>query len=155
MREIEPRETALMAAVSAGKGSPKPANALGVFYARYDLTVKAEAEFQDALRTGEYVSALVNLGNLRFRDGKFADALAFYQRAFAQAPHEPLVLLGCARCNQQLKNYGMAKTEYEELRKIMPEMANQYAYLQVQSDESTRKAEEGGLLSAVEWMEEK
>ena len=48
----------------------------------------------------------------------------------------------------------MAKTEYEELRQIKPELANQYAYLQVQSDESTRNAEASDLWSVVEWMEE-
>ena len=153
-REIAARETELRAEVSRSGNSPKSLNTLGVLYGRYDLGDKATATFQAALKTGEYVPALVNLGNLQFRDARIGDALSFYQRAFKQSPHEPLVLLGLARCNQQLQNFGLVSAEYEELRNLNPELAARFAYLQAQGEESTRKAEASQMADTVAWMED-
>ena len=155
LREISAREIELMAAASRSNSSPKSLNALGVLYARYDLTDKAEAQFQMAIKTAEYGPALVNLGNLRFRDARTDDALAFYERAFKQAPHDPLALLGLARANHEMQNYGAAKKQYEQLRSLSPELANQFAYLRLQGEESTRAAEASQAGSAIVWEEEK
>ncbi|MGA2973790.1 MAG: hypothetical protein ABSF77_00595 [Spirochaetia bacterium] len=154
-REISDKETELLAAASKSNNSPKSLNALGVLYARYDLADKAEAQFQAAIKKSEYVPALVNLGNLRFRDGKIDDALAFYERASKQGPHDPLVLLGLARANHELQNYGIVKTEYEELRTLNPELADQFAYLRLQGEESTRAAEASQVVGVMVWAEEK
>jgi tetratricopeptide (TPR) repeat protein len=107
LREISAKETELMAAVSKSKNSARSLNSLGVLYARYDLSDKAEAQFRAAIKSAEYVPALTNLGNLRLRDSKAEDALAFYERAYKQAPHDPLVLLGLARANHELQNFGI------------------------------------------------
>jgi tetratricopeptide (TPR) repeat protein len=77
---------------------------------------------------------------LRLRDSKADDALAFYQRAHRQAPHDPLVLLGLARANNELQHYGAVKEEYEELQILNPDLANQFDYLRLQGEESTRAA---------------
>ena len=154
-REISDKETGLLAAASRSNNSPKSVNSLGVLYARYDLSDKAEAKFQAAVKTSEYVPALVNLGNLRFRDGKTDDALAFYERAFKQEPHDPLVLLGLARANHELQNYGTVNKEYDELRTLSPELADQFAYLRLQGEESTRAAEASQVVGVVVWAEEK
>jgi tetratricopeptide (TPR) repeat protein len=155
LREISAKETELMVAMSKSNSSPKSLNALGVLYARYDLSEKAEAQFQAAIMTTEYLPALVNLGNLRFRDAKTEDALAFYERASKQAPHDPLVLLGLARANHDLQNYGSVKNEYDELRNVNPELANKFAYLLLQGEESTRSAETSQAASDMLWQEEK
>ena len=154
-REITGKETELMAAVSRSKNSPRSLNALGVLYARYDLSDKAEAQFQMAVKTDEYVPALVNLGTLRFRDARPDDAIAYYERAYKQAPHDPLVLLGLARANHEQQNYGAVKKQYEELRSLSPELANQFAYLRLQGEESTRAAESSQAGGIMVWEEEK
>jgi len=154
-REISAKETELMAAVSKSASSPKSLNALGVLYARYDLAEKAAAQFQAAIKTSEYVPALVNLGNLCFRDARTDDSLAFYERAYKQAPHDPLVLLGLARANHDLQNYGSVKKEYDELRTLNPELANQFAYLRLQGEEATRAAEASQATGILVWEEEK
>jgi tetratricopeptide (TPR) repeat protein len=155
LREISAKETELLTGASKSKNSPKSLNSLGVLYARYDLSEKAEAQFQAALKMGDYMPALVNLGNLRFRDAKTDEALAFYERAYKQAPHEPLVLLGLARTNHELQNYGIVKMEYDELRTLNPELANQFAYLRLQGEESTRAAQASQVAGVVMWEEEK
>jgi hypothetical protein len=101
------------------------------------------------------VPALVNLGNLRFRSAGNEDALAFYARAFKKAPHDPMVLLGLARANHELQNYGIVKTEYEELRTLNPDLADQFAYLRLQGEESTRAAAASQVVGVVVWEEEK
>jgi len=154
-REISAREADLLATVRKSKNSPKSLNALGVLYARYDLSDKAEVQFQTIIRKGEYVPALVNLGNLRFRDHNIDDALAFYERAQKLAPHDPYVLLGLARVNQELRNYDAVRQQYDELKTLRPELANEFGYLQPQGEEATRAADAGRLVDIVPWEEEK
>jgi tetratricopeptide (TPR) repeat protein len=144
-----------MAAASKSNSSPKALNSLGVLYARYDLSDKAEAQFQAAIKSTEYLPALVNLGNLRFQAAQNDDALTFYQRAFKQAPHNPMVLLGLARANHELQNYGMVSKEYDELRNLAPGLADQFAYLRLQGEEATRAAAVSQASDVMLWEEEK
>lgn len=152
-REISSRETDLMATVSRSKNSPKSLNALGVLYARYDLSDKAEVQFQTIIKKSEYVPAFVNLGNLRFRDHNIDDALALYERAYKLAPHDPYVLLGLARANQELQNYGIVKKQYDELRTLSPELASEFSYLRLEGEEATRAADAGRVGDIVELEE--
>jgi tetratricopeptide (TPR) repeat protein len=101
------------------------------------------------------VPALVNLGSLRFRDHNIDDALAFYERAQKLAPHDPYVLLGLARVNQELRNYDAVRQQYDELKTLSPELANEFGYLQPQGEEATRAADAGRLVDIVPWEEEK
>jgi tetratricopeptide (TPR) repeat protein len=151
--EIHDREAELMAAVSQSKGSPNTLNALGVLYARYDLLDKAEAQFQAAVETSEYVPALVNLGNLRLRGKLTEEALGFYQRAAAVAPHDPAILLGLSRSNHELQNYELVKEEYDELQTRSPELAAQFSYLGLQGEEAAAEANQ--LKEIMVWGEEK
>lgn len=154
-REIYDKETELLAEVSKSNNSPKALNALGVLYARYDLDDKAELQFQAAVKATEFVYALVNLGNLRLREKRVEEALGFYQRAAKVAPHDPLVLLGLARSNHELQNYGIVKAEYEELKLRNPELAAQFAYLRLQGEEATRAADSSRAAEILVWGEEK
>jgi len=97
----------------------------------------------------------VNLGNLRLREKRVEEALGFYQRAAKVAPHDPLVLLGLARSNHELQNYGIVKTEYEELKLRNPELAAQFAYLRLQGEEATRAADSSRAAEILVWGEEK
>ena len=152
--EIYSRVAELQAAITRSRESPKAVNALGILYARYDLQDKAEGQFRGILEKEEYVPALVNLANLRFLRKDMKDALAFYQRAYKRAPANPLVLLGIARTNQELENYGMVKETYDELKKVAPKLAQQFAYLELKGEESSRAAEISGAEETVVWDEE-
>jgi tetratricopeptide (TPR) repeat protein len=152
--EIYSRVAVLQAAITKSKESSKTVNALGVLYARYDLQDRAEGIFRNILEKEEYVPALVNLANLRFLKKDMKDALAFYQRAYKRAPADPNVLLGIARTNQELENYGMVKETYDELKKVAPKLAQQFAYLELKGEESTRAAAISGAEETVVWDEE-
>ncbi len=152
--EIYSRVAVLQAAITKSKESSKTVNALGVLYARYDLQEKAQEQFRTVLENEEYVPALVNLANLRFLKKDMKEALAFYQRAYRKAPEDPHVLLGIARTNQELENYGMVKETYDELKKVAPKLAQQFAYLELKGEESSRAAETSGAEEMVVWDEE-
>jgi tetratricopeptide (TPR) repeat protein len=154
-REISDKEKELLAAVSQSISSSKSLNTLGVLYARYDLTEKAEAQFQTAVQKTEYAPALVNLGNLRLREKRAAEALGFYQRAARAAPNDPLALLGLARSNHELQNDEMVKTEYQELETLSPDLAARFSYLLLQGEEATRSAETNQATDTMVWGEEK
>ena len=153
--EIHDKEAELLAAIGKSTNNPKLLNSLGVLYARYGLGSKAEAEFQAAAKRREYLYALLNLGNLRLQDGRNEEALGFYERAAKVAPHDPLVLLGLARTNHEMQNYGLVNSEYEELKTRSPELAVQFAYLRLQGQESTRAAEVNLAGDIMIWGEEK
>ena len=153
--ELAGREAEKAAAVKESGGSPRTLNSLGLLYARFGQSDRAEVQFLAALKKIEYLPALVNLGNIRFLKGDMDQALACYQRAFAVEPHNPAVLLALARTNHQLQNYGLVEREYGELRTLRPDLARQYDYLQLKGGGSTRAAESAGQRGRVVWEEEK
>jgi len=151
--EIYARVAQLQAAITKSNESPKSVNALGVLYARYDLVEKAEIEFKRALGKTEYVPALVNLGHLSFLKQDMEQALIFYQRAYKKAPQEPTVLLGLARASQELEDYRTVRKSYDELKKVSPALAQQFAYLELRGEESTRAASISGAKEMMVWNE--
>ncbi len=154
-REIHDREAALLAAVGQSNGSPQALNALGVLYARWDVLGKAEAQFQAAVKRNEYAPALVNLGNLRLLGGFPEEAVGFYQRAAAAAPHDPAVLLGLARTNHELQNWELARQEYDELQTRSPQLAAQFSYLGMQEEAAAWEAKSSEVRDMMVWGEEK
>jgi len=152
--EIFSRVAELQAAITKSNKSAKTVNALGILYARYDLEEKAKSEFQSVLEKEEYVPALVNLGNLYYLKSDLKTALSFYERAQRKAPEDPNVLLGIARVNQELENFGVVKETYDELKVVAPQLAQQFAYLELKGEESTRAAEISGAKETVVWDQE-
>ena len=63
--------------------------------------------------------------------------------------------MGYVRINHDLQNYGSVKKEYDELRTLNPELANQFAYLRLQGEEATRAAEASQATGILVWEEEK
>ena len=129
-RKIRDRETELLAEVSQGRSPAGAQNTLGLLYARHELFDRAELQFRAAVEANESAPALVNLGNLRMREGLAEEALGFYQRAAAVAPHDPAVLLGLARSHCELCNWDASQEAYRELLRQSPKLAEQFSYLQ-------------------------
>lgn len=152
-QEIYPQVAKLQAQIAAASGSPEPVNKLGVLYARYGLYDRAEAQFNEALSAGDYLPALVNLGNLRYLTGKMDEALSFYSRAEKLTPDNPVVMLAVARSNHALENYGTAKTVYDRLKRADPVLASRFAYLDLRGDESARAADLAQVNDVVVWEE--
>lgn len=154
-RDTRTREGEPVAAGPPGAEKAARLNALGLMYARYDLPDKAEAQFLAALESGEYAPALVNLGNLRLHAKRLPEARGFYQRAAAAAPNDPVVLLGLARCNHEMRDYDLAKKQYGELQKRNPALAAQYSYLLLRGEWAEAEAEAKGVKDVMVWDEEK
>jgi tetratricopeptide (TPR) repeat protein len=150
-REIAPRALALEEQVRKAQDKRRPANELGVLYARYGLLERARAEFENILKGAEYLPALLNLANVLLLDGQKEQALACCQRAYAQDPGNPRVLLGLARVNHELENYFQARKAFEELKKKDPELSRRFAYLELRGEEAARAAEVGGLKEVILW----
>ena len=64
------------------------------------------------------------------------------------------MLLCMARVNHELENYGLVKKSYEKLKAVDPDLADQFAYLDLRGDEAARAAEMSAIKEIVVWDEE-
>jgi tetratricopeptide (TPR) repeat protein len=153
-REIYPR-VAQVEAEMAGKGeSPSLLNQLGILYARYGITDRAEREFARALALdAEYVPALVNLGNLQFKAQGAKAALGYYEKAYRLAPDNPTVLVSLAKANYELENYGTVNEALSRLNEIRPDLARKFAYLEMRGPEAEKAAAVGNAREELLWAE--
>ena len=119
-REIYPMTAEIEAKISQKGEDPKLINKLGLLYARYGLPEKARLEFERVLSLNpDYLPTLANMGNLKYMAGELKEALAYYARASALGPDNPTVLLGIARVNHDLENYGTARAAYNNVKEEM------------------------------------
>jgi tetratricopeptide (TPR) repeat protein len=154
-RAIFPLVEQLQSRINA-TGSLRAMNRLGVLYARYGQSENARTIFSEILEEDpEFAPAILNLGNIAFLEQDWLEAERYFDMAIDLRPDSPEALLGVARVNQELQNYGNAQRAYARLRELDPELAQRYAYL-------TGGAESGGGRAAdaeserrqVEWAEE-
>ncbi len=131
----------------------KPANALGVLYARYGQYDRAQKEFEKLLARAEYVPALLNIGNILYLSDQKEKALDYYNRAYAKDPENPRVLLAVAKASHDLEDYFRVKKVYAELKAKDPDLALQFAYLDLKGEEATRAANVAGVSGVVVWEE--
>jgi tetratricopeptide (TPR) repeat protein len=132
-------------------GSLSAMNSLGILYAKYGQSDKAEQEFQQILARREYLPAILNLGHLYYSRKDWKKALAMYHQAGEVDPNNPRTLLALARVNQELQNYADAKNSYERLKELNPALASQFAYLGEAKESGTRAADVESQRIAVIW----
>ena len=132
-------------------GSLAAMNSLGILYAKFGQSDKAEDAFKQVLAKKPYLPALLNLGHLYFRKSDWKNALSYYQQANEMDPSNPHALLALTRVNQELQNHPAAKGSYEKLKTISPELASQYAYLGEAKESGTRAAEVESERKVVLW----
>jgi tetratricopeptide (TPR) repeat protein len=132
-------------------GSLAAMNSLGVLYAKYGQSEKAEKQFQIVLLKKPYLPTILNLGHLYFTQGNWKRALASYQQASEMDPRNPRTLLALARVNQELQNYVDAKQNYEKLKALNPELASQFAFLGEAKETGARAASVERQRRAVIW----
>jgi tetratricopeptide (TPR) repeat protein len=150
-QEIFSRVAALESQITKAPDPRKPTNALGVLYARYGQYDRAQREFEKLLAKEEYVPALLNMGNILYLSNHKDEALTYYNRAYAKDPKNPRVLLAVAKMNHDLENYGTVKELYGKLKESDPDLALQFAYLDLKGEEATRAADAAGVNGVVVW----
>jgi len=143
-QEIQPLVKELKASIASARDKAPSTNKLGVLYARYGLADEALEQFNQALRTREYVPAMINKANLMFLEGSSREAQTIYQRALVLQQDAPAALLGLARCYHALRNYARVAEPYEKLKKVNPALAAKYPYLDPGQAGSARAAQAGG-----------
>ncbi len=153
-REIYESVARIQADMKKQGEAPRLVNQLGVLYARYGLYDRAERELQKAIAKEEYVPALLNLGSIAFAKKDMEKALAMYERASKKDANNTKVLLGLARANHALENYGMVTRSYAKLKAADPDLARQFAYLDLRGEEAARAAAIGDVSGVVIWVEE-
>jgi tetratricopeptide (TPR) repeat protein len=148
-QEISTEVASLESQITNGQDPRKPTNDLGVLYARYGMYDRAQKEFEKLLVKEEYVPALLNMGNILYLGEQKDKALAYYNRAYVKDPANPKVLLAAAKTNHDLEKYDTAKKLYAELKAKDPDLAAQFAYLDLKEDGATRAANAAAV--NVEW----
>jgi tetratricopeptide (TPR) repeat protein len=154
-REIYPKVIKLQTEIKNSDEDPDYINRLGVLYARYGLIERAEREFGKILDKDEgHIPALVNMGNVYFYEKDMDRALVYYEKAYENAPQNPTVMLGYARVNHELENYGIVRRVYDKLKKADPEMAMRFAYLELKGEEAKRAAGVAASTETLIWEED-
>jgi len=132
-------------------GSLVAMNNLGVLYAKFGQTDKAEAQFKAIIAKKGYLPAILNLGNLYYTKGDCKRARDYYTQASEIDPQNPRVLLDLARANQELQNYDDAKMYFDRLKQVDPNLADQFAFLGQGKDSWARAADVESQRRAVLW----
>jgi len=154
--EMGQQELALQTAVTRATtqaNKSKALNSLAILHSRFGLYGQAQKEFEQVLAKDEYLPSLINLGNIYFMQDKDEKALEYYNRAAKKAPKNATVLLCIARANHAMENYSSAKKAYADLQAVNPELAQQFAYLDLRGEEATRAADVTGVRGTVIWSE--
>jgi hypothetical protein len=153
-REIFPQVEELEKKLAETQGSVRYRNKLAVVYARYGLYDKALKNFEQVLSRREYSPALTNVANIHFIRQNFSKALEFYNRALARNEGNTAALVGVARCNHEMENYGLVKQTYAKIRDLDPAAAERFAYLDMQGDTDARASAAAELKTTVLWDDE-
>lgn len=149
-REVDIQAASLKSQISGTKSSARYVNRLGVLYARYGLYEEAAAEFRKI--SDLYPPAMTNLGNIYYKKKDMMSAISWYAKALEMNPDNKAALLGSARANYEIENYGSVKMMYARLEGIDTDLAERYAYL-VSGSSDTGRASSAFRESAV-WEEE-
>ncbi len=151
--QLDPQVKKLEADIKKSGANPATQNKLGVLYAKYGFADKAEAEFQKILAKQEYMPALVNMGNLSFMKEDWEKSLGFYERAAKKSPTNAAIQLSIARVYSQRGNSLMAKRYYDKAKGQDPVLAEKFAYLGTEGEQTARAGDAGSVKGVVAWQE--
>jgi len=149
-REIEEQVASLKIQISRTNNKQRYINRLGVLYARYGLYNEAAEEFERIARS--YVPAMTNIGNINYQRRDYMQAIKWYERALDEDPENKIALLGSARANYEIENFGSVKALYTTLEEMDSRLADRYAYL-VSASDDTGKASSAVFRESAVWEE--
>ena len=124
-RELSAR-LELLGPLEKGPSYSRAANKRGILYAKYGFYPEAAALLKEAALGGN-ISAMVNLGNISMIQDDPVTAYDFYRQAVKKMPHNPRLQANLAKAAASLGKRDEAVAALEELRKLDPEMADQYS----------------------------
>lgn len=117
---------------------PRAYNRLGMAYVDFSRYADAERAFNKALQlNSDYLSAQVNLGNVKYMQKSYYQALRIYEDAHnslvsagrGESQTTQIVLINISLVQHALENYQEAKQWYAQAEQLDPERAQQYAFL--------------------------
>ena len=153
-RYLAPQLARLQAELSRQSGSAKLRNSLGVLYARFGMLDEAAREFRLATTArAPYAPALVNLGTIAYTKRDLRMATDQFEQALRADPRNAAALLGVARVNFELENYGATRASLEKLKQVDPGLAEKFAYLSGKTDQAARASSQAAREEAV-WSDE-
>jgi len=153
MKEIEPAVIEYKNLLSQ-KYDKAVSNNLGVLYSRYGLFSEAEEQFK-ALRKAGYMPAVINTANVYFAKQSYNRALASYKAVLREEEENDLALLGIARSQWELGNFGECDKYYDQLKKQNPKLAAKYTYLASFVETKGRAYNLAGRLDTMSWAVQK
>ncbi|MGA2477199.1 MAG: hypothetical protein ABSG63_00430 [Spirochaetia bacterium] len=149
--EIASRVAAINAQISR-EATPKALNSRGVVYAKYGRLELAENDFRAALGAkGDYVFALLNLGNLATIRSDAQSAYKYYNLAAQSAPGNSRAFLELSKAADALGKRDEANVAFSKAKELDPQLVAQYQ-APAQEQGGTRAAESG--TRALDWVEE-
>ncbi|MBU0955229.1 MAG: tetratricopeptide repeat protein [Spirochaetes bacterium] len=152
-KEIYPQVQALQQQLARNQGSAADRNRLALVYARYGQYDQAMEQLQLILARQNYLPAAINAANIHYLRGQTSEALARYQQALELAPENTTALLGLARCNYDMENYGSVRQAYATIKTLNPQLAERYAYLEMRDESAARASAIAELKNTVAWEE--
>ncbi|MDA3852378.1 MAG: hypothetical protein PF447_14085, partial [Spirochaetaceae bacterium] len=126
-KEIAPQIESYQEAILA-QDTPRKRNELGALLGKYGMIDQARAEFQRGV-DGQYKYSWINMGNLSFMEGKYQEALYWYQQSLLMEPKNALGLLGMSRSYYELENFAYTDYFYSQLLQVDSSLAREYGYL--------------------------
>jgi Flp pilus assembly protein TadD len=118
-------------------------NRLGILYARYGMLKEAKSQFEAALKiSGNDASSAVfiNLGNVSYLNGSFADAVSYYSKALEKKPGTPAALQGITLASYELGDRKSVDAALAQLKQADPEAADKLASLGSGTVDTTSRA---------------
>jgi tetratricopeptide (TPR) repeat protein len=153
-QEIFPQESVIRDRMAKSNKKYIYQNKLAVLYARYGLYDDALETFEDINKSRVYLPALLNTGNIYFLQKDYETALDWYDRVLEKNASNKKALLGSARCNHELENYGTVRKAYQKLKSVDSALAQRFAYLDLRGEEAQRAADSVGIKEVVLWEED-
>lgn len=150
--EIRGRVARLERQVQESGGNPAIANRLGVLYARYGLLDDALIQFRQLADRRGYAPAMINVGNIYYMRGEYARALRYYTTASERMENNQTALLGIARAQYGLENYGEAERTFTQVASVDPSLAERFPHLGNATDSGARASAAAVRAPAV-WEE--
>jgi tetratricopeptide (TPR) repeat protein len=132
--DFQPRATKLLSdlKLTENKTNTRLMNRLGILYARYGMLKEAKSQFEAALKiSGDDASSAVfiNIGNVSYLNGSFADAVSYYSKALEKKPGTPAALQGITLASYELGDRKSVDTALAQLKQADPEAADKLASL--------------------------
>ncbi len=127
-------------------GGAKFLNSRGLLYAKYGFYAEAEKDLKASARD-LYPSALVNLGNISLLKDNGEGAYSYFKQASSLIPDNPRLLVNLAKAASALGKNSEVVALLDQVTKLDPKIAEQYASLAQSGTNPTRAAAaEGEML---------